>query len=331
MASRFSPNKQAAAKDTMSEHFTRLNEVLQNLNEKYAHRTAPKPLPITSFQTPVTQHVRSLTGQLPTTEIVKALGPSSQSATGKLLDLKQQLESFGKQIALEKRLKQESIEQQRASVAETTERVERTLNSEIKRRVESNKQLQTMFAAHLHAMEDNVEQHIQKRLGEATAKLASMTKRLKDLENQIGNNKTSLSTTVKEKFAALQKQFNGLQQAVGGAIQHSETFDQGVSLQIHEFESKVDTRLKEEKRLQDGDHRAFIALFASVTEQEMQREAEYERQIMQELAFLRAQLESETRCRESADDDIVVALNTFTAALQDGLRMVAHARATDPV
>merc|ERR1719316_1994280 len=78
-------------------------------------------------------------------------------ASSRLNALGEQFSGFERQMAVETRARKDSDESALCAVRDNIARLEKTLNSEIKRRVEANKSLQNMFESQMATVQDKLE------------------------------------------------------------------------------------------------------------------------------------------------------------------------------
>ena len=85
------------------------------------------------------------------------LGKGPSGVTSKLADLQDRFIGYEKQIEQEARTRHDVEESRMLSIRDTILKLEKTLNSEIKRRVESNKSLQTLFENKISTVQEQIE------------------------------------------------------------------------------------------------------------------------------------------------------------------------------
>ena len=96
-------------------------------------------------------------------------------------------------------------------------------------------------------------------------------------------------------------------------------------MNITEIELKVDSRLQADKLTVE---QKFAALRDSLSEYKRVRDRgdeKFQAFVLEEIASMKNSLVVETQSREQSDEDIIQALNHYTKALQDALRIVNSA------
>ena len=89
-----------------------------------------------------------------------------------------------------------------------------------------------------------------------------------------------------------------------------------------ELDIKIENRLQNDRL---GLEQKFASLRDSLTEYKRLRDRgddKFQAFVLEELASLKNSLVIETQSRENSDEDIIQALNHYTKALQDALRVV---------
>jgi len=159
------------------------------------------------------------------------------------------------------------------SVKESMMKLENTLNSEIKRRVEANKAMQGMFESQIATIQDRLEAIFIDRLDKLQVGVDGLSDRMSTVERDFTLTREQYIQDIEDKNAVVAKDTNGMQN-------------------IFENE-KIDRRERElaiSRKLGDHESRTQAALEATVSVRE------------QKYQSLRGELEEIKRTREKGDD-----------------------------
>merc|ERR1719159_2297235 len=184
------------------------------------------------------------------------------NAQAKLGALQERFHGFEKQMEMETKHRKDNEESKLSSIRDAMMKLEKTLNSEIKRRVEANKALQGMFESQIATVQDQLQ-----------ASVDSLNDRMGIVERDFSMEREKYIRDIEDKNAMVAKDVNNLQNA---------------------FENeKVDRKEREfliAKKL--GDHETRTQ--GKFEQEQNAREQKYQ--------SLREELEESKRMREKGDE-----------------------------
>merc|ERR1719231_1449845 len=208
--------------------------------------------------------------------------------------------------------------------------MERVLSTETKRRIEASKALQTMFEAKI----DKLQKEFRTELREVFEPLQSQIDRLvgrverleKTMEEEKRDREIEIQKANKEildKFSEHQKQFEV--EKVTRLQREAQTLKR-VGDEVFRIQQKVTAERSARE--------AAIILMKDdfVTAHKAREKADeiFKGEMLRKMAVVEMDLEVETKNREASEEQLVNALNDYTQALQDGLRIVNRAAARPP-
>ena len=205
---------------------------------------------------------------------------------------------------------------------ETLIKLEKTLNAEIKRRVEANKALQEMFEAQIITMQEKLETGFDERIEKVEEAVSAVSDRLALIERDFAIERDRYVRDIEDKNAMVARDVNGLQQAFENERVLRAEKEAVIIKRLTDLESKTDDKLESHKVSTDNKLMAVRSDMEEVHRMNCTGEDKFERFVLEELASLKNSVIIETQSRESADDDLVNALNHYTKALQDALRII---------
>merc|ERR1712139_224298 len=203
------------------------------------------------------------------------------------------------------------------AVNDSMVKLEQTLNSEIKRRVEANKALQGMFESQIATVQDKLEAIFVERLDQLQASVDSLNDRMGIVERDF--------SMEREKNAMVAKDVNNLQNAFENEKVDRKEREFLIAKKLGDHETRTQGKFEQE---QNAREQKYQSLREELEESKRMREKgdeKFQTFILEEVAALKNGLVMESQAREQADDDIVQALNHYTKALQDALRIVNQA------
>jgi len=240
----------------------------------------------------------------------------------KLIDVGQRFIGFDKAVHEDtvKRRQQETTKM--AAAQEQLIKLEKALNSEIKRRVDANKQAQQLTEQLANDMLERLQSNILLRIEKLASSIESLTLRCTALEKGISQFRGELPSKLQVDTAALVKEISQLRQHMDvdrksrierdtallrrlADMESAETsqFDQG-SATLQQHVDQINAEIKTLARMEEG------------TDPKTEKFRTF---ILEEIAGMKNTLAISAQAREQTDDEIVQAMSQYTNALQKGL------------
>ncbi|CDJ47485.1 SF-assemblin, putative [Eimeria brunetti] len=199
--------------------------------------------------------------------------------------------------------------------------VEKTLNQEIKRRVDANKTLQQISEQMANEMLDRLQLRIVKYIESLTVSMDMLITRCESLEKGLAQMKGDLPSKLAQDFAALQREANALRQAFAAETKNKNECESLACKKLGELQLLVDSKFEAEIAVRQEQ----LNLIKREVERLVKGDEAHEQFhafIMEELMALKNGLALATQAREQSDDEIIQAINQYTTALQKGLRTI---------
>lgn len=247
------------------------------------------------------------------------------NAQQKLGMLQQRFNGFEREMEMETRSRKTSDESQLGTIKDDMSKLERTLNSEIKRRVEANKALQGMFESQIATVQDKLEAVFVERLDRLQARVDSLNDRMGVVEKDFSQSREKYIRDIEDKNQMVAKDVASLQVTFRQEKVDRKEREQATALKLRDHASRTAAKFEEEEKIRD---KRYEALREELEESKRLRERgddKFQAFILEEVAALKNGLVVETQTREHADDDIVNSLHHYTHVLQDALRVVNRA------
>merc|ERR1719263_1370407 len=202
------------------------------------------------------------------------------------------------------------------------DKLEKTLNSEIKRRVEANKALQSTFEHQIQTIQERLEGVFIDRLEKLQVSVDSLSDRMGSVEKDFTLTREQYIQDIEDKNAVVAKDVNGMQNAFENEKIDRKERELAISKKISEHETRTQAAFE----AQGGNReQKYSSLRAELDQIKLRREKgdhKFQTFIVEEAAAAKNGLVDESHAREQADDDIVQALNHYTKCLQDALRII---------
>lgn len=241
--------------------------------------------------------------------------PRHDDLVSRLLDIGDSFKGFDK-VVEEDTLRRRHVEHKRLQeVLDGLARLEKALNVEIRRRIETHKNTQEASESLLTDMMSRLQARLSKRFEQLTASLQALLERCCSLENNIRQFKGELPTKVQMEQQQLLRDIRAISVEFEHDRKQMSEQDAKVSQMISESEYGIDVRLQQESEALDTRAEGLergIAEYARVDDS--RRSA-----ILGHIQQLELSIAEEGRSREKADDRVVQAINEYTSSLQRSL------------
>ncbi|CAE8634770.1 unnamed protein product [Polarella glacialis] len=242
---------------------------------------------------------------------------------------KERFDGFGMLLDKDSKARKDADDSMANVLKETVVRLEKTLNAEIKRRVESNKALQGMFEAQMATMQDKLEAGLLGRLDQLHGALGSLNDRVDCVEKDFSLTREQYVRDIEDRSAMVTKDAAALQSAFLNERAERKERETLIIAKLRDLELRTVERLaSDEADAEEKYKELHDDLKVAVPKEEDMDDGgdkPFQDYILEEMAGLKNGLVVETQTREQADDDIVSALNHYTKAIQDALRVVNQA------
>jgi len=225
----------------------------------------------------------------------------------------------------ETRARRETEEQRVSVLRDTISKLEKTLNAEIKRRVEANKALQAMFESQINNVQEKLEAAFMERLDSCGAAVETLQDRISVVERDFAMEKDKYMHDMEEKNSLVAKDLMNMQAGFESERLARAEREAQLAKRLGDFEYRADAKFEQERALREQKYQHLREELEESKRLREKGDEKFQCFILEEIASLKNGLVMESQAREHSDDDIVQALNHYTRALQDGLRIVNSA------
>jgi len=205
------------------------------------------------------------------------------------------------------------------------QKIEQVLATETKRRIEAGKALQNMFEAKVQAMQKEFKAELRASYEPLQAQIDALVSRVELLEVTMENERRDREKEIQkankevlDKFAVHQKQFEI--EKVTRLQREAQTLKR-VGDEVFRIQQKITS----ERTAREA---AIVLMkddFMTAHKAREKADEVFKSEMLRKMASVEKDLEVETKNREASEEQLVNALNDYTRALQDGLRIVNRA------
>mmetsp|Transcript_56499 Transcript_56499/g.103650 ORF Transcript_56499/g.103650 Transcript_56499/m.103650 type:complete len:251 (+) Transcript_56499:116-868(+) len=249
----------------------------------------------------------------------------SENAQFKLAALTERFSGFERQMDMETKVRKDNEDVQINTIRDNIARLEKTLNSEIKRRVEANKALQGMFEAQMATVQDKLEAGLLERLDNLHVAVDSLNDRVDAVEQDFSQARERYIRDIEDKSAMVSKDVAALQTAFQNERADRRERETLIVAKLRDLEERTVERFTNDQKMLEKQHTELREELEVVLHETENGDKMFQDYILEEMAALKNGLVVESQTREHADDDIVNALNHYTTAIQDALKVVNQA------
>lgn len=251
--------------------------------------------------------------------------PSTAPGTAtqaKISALREKFASFQNQWEEETRSRIDRDGGKLDSVKESMVKLEQSLNGEVKRRVEANKALQSMFESQISSIQERLESIFMDRLDKLQMGVDSLGDRMTMVERDFALTREQYIQDIEDKNAVVAKDTNGMQNAFENEKIDRKERELAISKKLADHEAKTQAALEGQSGHREQKYQALRAELDGIKRHREKGDDKFKSFILEEVAVVKNGLVAESHAREQADDDIVQALNHYTKCLQDALRII---------
>lgn len=210
-------------------------------------------------------------------------------------------------------------------VKDSMVKLEQTLNSEIKRRVDATKTLQAMFESQIATIQNRLEAIFMDRLDKLQLSVDGLSDRMATVERDFTITRELCIQDIEDKNAMVAKDINGMQNAFENEKVNRRERELVICKKLGDHESRTQSSLEQLTADREARYQALRGELEEIKRTREKGDDKFQTFILEEVAALKNGLVAESHAREQADDDIVQALNHYTKCLQDALRIINQA------
>lgn len=241
----------------------------------------------------------------------------------KLAELAHSFTGYKKQMDMEIKARKDAEDMEITSIRDNIARLEKTLNSEVQRRTDANKALQGMFEAQMATVQDKLEAGLVDRLDALDDAVKSLESRIDIVDDDFSQARERYIQDIEDKSAMVSKDVTALQLAFQNERADRKDRETLIVAKLRDLEARTQEKFVKDEGVLEQQHSDLVQSLSEALHED--NDKRFHEHILEEMAALKTGLVLESQTRESADDNIVSALNHYTQAIQEALRVVNQA------
>uniref|UniRef100_A0A6V4UDE8 SF-assemblin n=1 Tax=Prymnesium polylepis TaxID=72548 RepID=A0A6V4UDE8_9EUKA len=250
---------------------------------------------------------------------------SNRSVSGRLNAMADDFNNFYGDLEEETTIRKKAEEDRVARMEREIGKIEKVLGTETKRRIEASKALQTMFENKITRLQQDFKEELRQVFEPLQTQIDTLVQRVEDIEKTMADEKRDREKEIQrankeilDKFSIHQKQFE-VEKVT--RLQREAQVLKRVGDEVFRMQQKVTA--------ERASREAAIVLmkddFMAAHKAREKADEIFKGEMLRKMAVVEKDLEVETKNREASEEQLVNALNDYTQALQDGLRIVNRA------
>ncbi|CAM9147315.1 unnamed protein product [Chrysoparadoxa australica] len=261
----------------------------------------------------------------------KAGGRDGQPTNGdtntkaRLSNILDSFQAFDTDMKIGTRQRREKDEHRIAQLTEELSGLEKTLNVEIKRRIELNKSIQTWADTEITQTTTRFKDLITERSDAIQERLNTIVGKLDSLEVLFSTEMAKIPVDIQRRTEELTKMLTDFE-CKFDAERNSRLEREGrIVKQLGDHEEVVSGNFDKERTARENTYAELRRTLDENIRSRMKGDEKFQSFVAEELAALRNAVGLERQTREKEDDEIVDALNRYTTKLQTSLKIINSA------
>ncbi|GMI26592.1 hypothetical protein TeGR_g6779 [Tetraparma gracilis] len=231
-------------------------------------------------------------------------------------------QEFDTTMRIGTRQRREKDEHRVAELRVEMGKMEKSLTAEVKRRIEMNKSVQAWCEQQIVMMHAKFEKQIEERSEKIHERLEVLSERITDLNGRFEEEKIRIPADIERRGKELAEMLHVFQQDFN--VEKAERIEREarVEKQLGDHEHVVEVRFEEERAARETRYTELQRVIEVNEKSRIKADGKFQNVIKEELQSLHNQIAIECQVREREDDEIVEALNRYTAKLQSSLQII---------
>lgn len=220
------------------------------------------------------------------------------------------------------RQRREKDEHRLAQLKNEMGTLEKTMSSEIKRRLEMSKSFQSWCESQIAAFQDRMEVNLRKRNVELQANIDKLNARVDALEEKFEEDKLRMMQEIEERNARLTKQLNEFQAIFDAEVKSRLEREAKIAADLAEAEAETKVNFETERTHRETVYQGLKTKLDDAIRSRTKGDEKFQAFVAEEIASIKNAIRKEQDIREQEDDEIVDTLNRYTQKLQASLQII---------
>ena len=253
-------------------------------------------------------------------QIPKGVAPTHTHE--KLTAILGNFDPFDREMQEGTKQRREFDERRLREMSEEMQRLESNLETEIKRRVDMNQQLQAWMVTQIQEMTRRFNALLSSRMAAVEERLDRVVEKLTALEEYFKKMAREIPEEIEERCAVLNKQLQDFRDDFDAERRRRLEREAEFPVRLALNEKEVADAFAVENAAREEKFEVLRDTLDDTTESRIRGDAKFQAFVEDRMLELNAALARETKRRVTEDDDIVDALNRYTSKLQSSLQII---------
>ncbi|VWU50228.1 SF-assemblin, putative [Hepatocystis sp. ex Piliocolobus tephrosceles] len=201
-------------------------------------------------------------------------------------------------------------------------RIERNINTEVKKRIEANRNIQQLIENTANKMINNVLNKITTKIENISFELDKIIKKCEELEKGISQIKADLPAKIQTDMTNLKKEINDFQIVINKYINNKKKRDNILFGKIENINVYINSKVNCEISYKQEDLLVLKNESDKLLNYYTNEDMNFKNIFIEEMEEIKNALALTIKEREQSDDDIIQAMNKYTSTLQKALQTV---------
>mmetsp|Transcript_53782 Transcript_53782/g.99417 ORF Transcript_53782/g.99417 Transcript_53782/m.99417 type:complete len:276 (+) Transcript_53782:46-873(+) len=245
---------------------------------------------------------------------------SDQDRDPTLTAFSERFHAFEKQLALDARARQEAHDAEVSGLCSNIERLQNTLDACVERSVGSDRELEGFFERQVASIQESLESTFLDRIDHLYSVADTLNDRLLVVEKEFTHARQSYLAEFQQRSSAVQAQVGAMEKTLQAECQNRQQREEILVSRVLDLEARTAEKLSHERVMRE---QKFDLLLEELTEMDRLHAGankKFEEKASVWLHKQRQALADEAKQREQADNEIVIAIQYYTKALQEAVK-----------
>ncbi|CAM9476945.1 unnamed protein product [Ectocarpus sp. 6 AP-2014] len=258
----------------------------------------------------------------PSHTMASAGGDEPNSTKARLNGILESFQAFDSDMKTGTRVRRENDEHRIAQLTAELTRLEKTLNQEIKRRVEMNKSVQVWGESEVEKMSEQLQSMVIARSDSIAGRLDDIVGKIDALEDKFDVEMAKIPVDIKQRGEELHKMLTDFESKFEAERMSRLEREGRILKQLADHEQEVATDFETERTSRENTYADLRRILDENVRSRMKGDEKFQSFVREELADLKNAVSLERQTRERDDGEIVDALNRYTSKLQSSLKII---------
>ncbi|DAZ95176.1 TPA: hypothetical protein N0F65_012430 [Lagenidium giganteum] len=245
---------------------------------------------------------------------------NSTATKAKLDKLMNDFSTFDDSMRIGTRQRREKDEYRLAEMRHEMSRLEKSLEAEIKKRIEMNKSLQNYCDEQVIEMRAQFESLLNERANQVNERLDGLAAEIQSLQQVVEEEKRRIPLMIENKTNELTQKLISFMDAFEEERKRRLAQEEMILKRLSDHEHLTAENFDKERRDRELKYSDLKSALEAYTSNRMRADERFQSLAQEEIAGIQNALVTEAQAREREDDEIIEALNRYTAKLQESLK-----------